>query len=48
MTLSLMEEWLARPVQEMRRALWFLRATSLLPGLPTPEIQFIFRPLGEK
>ena len=39
---------IARPAQEMRVASWFLRATPLLPGRATPEIQFIFRPLGEK
>jgi hypothetical protein len=37
-----------RPAQEMMRALWFLRATPLLPGRAKPEIQFIFPPLGEK
>ena len=38
----------ARPAQKMRRALWFLRATPLLPGRATPDIQFLFRLLGEK
>ncbi|MCX5918796.1 MAG: hypothetical protein NTX30_19215 [Deltaproteobacteria bacterium] len=38
----------ARPAQEMMRALWFLRATPLLPGRPKPEIEFIFPLLGEK
>jgi hypothetical protein len=47
-TLFLGKERLARPVQETRRASWFLRATPLLPGRAMPEIQFIFRPLGEK
>ena len=41
----------ARPTQEMKRALWFLRAIPPKAGLPgrgTPEIQFIFCLLGEK
>jgi hypothetical protein len=38
---------IARPVQEMRVASWFLRVTPLLPGRATPGIQSIFRPLGE-
>jgi len=33
------EERLARPVQEMIPALWFLRLTALLPGRAMPEIQ---------
>jgi len=32
------KERLARPVQEMIHALWFLRITALLPGLAMPEI----------
>jgi hypothetical protein len=38
----------ARPGKEMRGALWFLRATPLLPGRAMPEIQLILRQLGEK
>jgi len=33
------KEKLARPVQEMIPALWFLRLTALLPGRAIPEIQ---------
>jgi len=33
------KEKLARPVQEMIPALWFLRITALLPGRAMPEIQ---------
>ena len=47
-TLLLRQGWLARPPQRTRRASWFLRVTPLLPGPATPEIQFIFRLLGEK
>jgi len=39
LTLFLGEERLARPVQEMGRASWFLRVTPLLPGRAMPEIQ---------
>jgi len=39
LTLFLAEEKLARPVQEMRRASWFLRATPFLSGRAMPEIQ---------
>jgi hypothetical protein len=38
-TLFVRKEWLARPVQEMIPALWFLRITALLPGRAMPEIQ---------
>jgi len=38
----------ARPVQEMKPALWFFRGTPLLPGRATPEIQSIFRLLAGK
>jgi hypothetical protein len=31
--------WVARPVQEMKLASWFLRATPLPPGRATHEIQ---------
>jgi len=31
------KEWLARPVQEVRNASWFFRATALLSGLATPK-----------
>jgi hypothetical protein len=37
--LFLRKERLARPVQEMIHALWFLRITALLPGRAKPEIQ---------
>ena len=47
-TLFLEKERLARPAQKMMRASWFLRATPLLPGRATPEIQSISRLLGEK
>jgi hypothetical protein len=42
------KERLARPTQKARRALWFLRAPPLPPGLATPRIRFILRLLGEK
>jgi hypothetical protein len=42
------KERLARPTQEVKRASWFLRATPLLPGRATPEIQSGLRLLGEK
>jgi len=38
-TLPLGKERLARPTQKMNRALWFLRATPLLPGRAMLEIQ---------
>ncbi|HEX7371401.1 MAG TPA: hypothetical protein VF372_01195 [Thermodesulfobacteriota bacterium] len=38
----------ARPVQEMKHASWFLRVTPLLSGRATPEIQSILRHLDEK
>ncbi len=47
-TLFLRKERLARPVQEMIQALWFLRITALLPGRAMPEIQSILSLLGEK
>jgi hypothetical protein len=45
------KERLARPVQKLNRASWFLRAIppkAGLPGRATFEIQIIFRLLGEK
>jgi hypothetical protein len=39
---------IARPIQKMNLALWFLRVTPLLPGRGTPVIQSIFCLLGEK
>jgi len=42
------KEQLARPTQKMDGALWFLRATPLLPSLATPEILSILRLLGKK
>ena len=47
-TLFLRKELLARPTQKTQGASWFLRVTPLLPGRATPEIQSIFRLLGEK
>jgi murein DD-endopeptidase MepM/ murein hydrolase activator NlpD len=41
------EERLARPAQEMRCALWFLRVTPLLPGRARLEIQSPLRLVGE-
>jgi hypothetical protein len=38
-TLFFPKERLARPIQEMIRALWFLRITALLPGRAMPAIQ---------
>jgi len=38
----------ARPIQETRRASWFLRATPLLPGRAWFEIQSPLHLLGEK
>jgi len=40
--------YIARPVQEMGCASWFLRAMPLLPGRAMPAIQSILRSLGEK
>jgi hypothetical protein len=43
------KEKLARPAQEMNRALWFLRAIppkAGLPGRAMPKIQSTLRPLG--
>jgi hypothetical protein len=42
------KEWFARPAEKMNPASWFLRATSLLPGLATPDIQYLFRLFGKK
>jgi len=47
-TLFLRKERLARPLQEMIHALWFLRITALLPGRAMPEIQQSLRPFAEK
>ena len=54
-TLFLRQELLARPTQKAKAAsrgrvssTWFLRVTPLFPGRATPEIQSIFRLLGEK
>jgi hypothetical protein len=44
----LRKELLARPTQKTQGASWFLRVTPLLPGRAKPEIQSIFRLLGEK
>jgi hypothetical protein len=38
----------ARPHQEMTHALWFFRATPLLPGRATPNIRSALRLVGEK
>jgi hypothetical protein len=46
--LLLGKELLARPVQEMIHALWFLGITALLPGRAMPEIQQSLRPFAEK